>query len=97
MLLEGHGVVLGVEKASSTSREGRGVMLRRQGDGGVMLPKLTTVAAANFIRCGGRRREAEVVGGVMPLAAGCGAMPLREDGGAMLPQGSGGVIPPVLV
>jgi hypothetical protein len=28
MLLDGHGVVLGVEKASSTSREGRGVMLR---------------------------------------------------------------------
>jgi hypothetical protein len=28
MLLDGHGVVLGVEKASSTSREGRRVMLR---------------------------------------------------------------------
>jgi hypothetical protein len=43
MLLDGHGVMLGVEKASSTSREGRGVMLRRQDDGGTMPLKPTTV------------------------------------------------------
>jgi hypothetical protein len=43
MPLDGHGVVLGVEKAPSTSREGRGVMLRRQGDGGAIPLKPTTV------------------------------------------------------
>jgi hypothetical protein len=75
MLLDGHGVVIGVEKALSTSREGRGVMLRRQGDGGAMPPKPTTVAATNSMQYGGRRREAKVVGGVMPLAARHGTMP----------------------
>jgi hypothetical protein len=92
MLLDGHGAVLGVEKASSTSREGHGVMLRRQDDGGVMPLKPTTVAVANSMRCGGRRHEATVVGGVMPLAAG-GAMPLGEDGGVMPPRGDIGVMP----
>jgi hypothetical protein len=80
MLLDGHGVVIGVEKASSESREDRSVMLRRHGDGGVMPLKPTTVAVANSMRCGGRRHEAKVVGGVMPLAAGCGATPRGEDG-----------------
>jgi hypothetical protein len=62
MLLDGHGTVLSVEKASSTSREGRDVMLRRQGDGGAMPLKPTTVAAKKSMRCGGRRREAKVGG-----------------------------------
>jgi hypothetical protein len=82
MLLDGHSVVIGVEKASSTSREDRGVMLRRAGDkamGGGMPLKPTTVAATNSMRCGGRRREAKVVGGVVLLAAGCGAMPRGEE------------------
>jgi hypothetical protein len=92
MLLDGHGVVIGVEKASSESREDRSVMLRRHGDGGVMPLKPTTVAVANSMRCGGRRHEAKVVGGVMPLAAG-GAMPLGEDGGVMPPRGDIGVMP----
>jgi hypothetical protein len=48
MLLDGHSVVIGVEKASSTSRESRGVMLRRQGDGRCDAAlKPTMVAAAN--------------------------------------------------
>ena len=47
----------------------------------------------NSMRCGGRRREVEVVGGAMPLAAGCGAIPLEEDGGVMLPRGDDGVTP----
>jgi hypothetical protein len=91
LLLDGHGVVISVKKASSTSRGDRGVMLRRQGDGGEM-PLKPTTAAADSMRCGDRRREAKVVSGVMPLATDCGAMP-REDGGEMLLQGDDGVMP----
>lgn len=40
------GVVIDVQRASSTSRGDRGVMLRRQGDGGVMPLKPTMVSAA---------------------------------------------------
>jgi hypothetical protein len=47
--LDGHGVVIGL----STSSGDRGVLLRRQGDGGVMPLKPTTVAAANSMRGGG--------------------------------------------
>lgn len=93
MLLDGHGVVIGVEKASSTSKGDCGVMLRQQGDGGVMPLQPTTAPAANSMRCGSRQREAKVVGGVMPLAAGCGAMPRGEDGGKMLPREGDGVMP----
>lgn len=75
-------VVIGVERVLSTSRGDRGVMLRRQGDDGAMPLKPTTVAAADSMRCGGRRREAKVVSGVMSLAASHGAMP-REGDGAM--------------
>jgi putative glycosyltransferase len=39
-------VVIDVQRASSTSRGDRGVMLRRQGDGGVMPLKPTMVLAA---------------------------------------------------
>jgi hypothetical protein len=49
-------------------------MLRRQGDDGAMPLKLTT----DSMRGGGWRREAEVIGG---------AMPLGEDIGVMLPRG----------
>ena len=34
----------------------------------------------------------EVIGGAMPLMAGCGAMPLDGDGGAKLPQEDNGVM-----
>ncbi len=45
------------------------------------------------MRCGGRQREMEVVGGAMPLAAGFSAMPLGGEGGVMLPREDDGVMP----
>jgi hypothetical protein len=92
MLLDGHGVVIGVEKASSTSREGRSVMLRRQGDG--------RCGAAEANNGGGDelhamwRSTAQGKGcWWRDAASSCGAMPLVEDCGVMLPQRDDGVMP----
>ena len=44
------------------------------------------------MRCGGRQREVEAVGGAMPLAA-CSVMLLGGEGGVMLPREDDGVMP----
>jgi hypothetical protein len=66
-------------------------ILEAYGNGGVM-PLETAVVAAELH---GRwiSSEAELVGGVMPLAAGCGVMPLGGDGGGILLQEDDGVMP----
>jgi hypothetical protein len=43
------------------------------------------VAVVNSMQGGRQQREVEVVGGAMPLAAGCGVMPLGGDGVVMPP------------
>ena len=59
---------------------------------GIRASRSEAATAVNSMRCGGRRREVEVVGGAMPLAAGCGVMP-RGDGGVMLPREDDGAMP----
>jgi hypothetical protein len=84
MLLDGHGVVIGIEKALSMSREGRSVTLRRQGDG-----RCDAAEADN-----GGGGELHAMWRSTAQGKGCwwrdaassrGAMPLLEDGGVMLP------------
>jgi hypothetical protein len=50
------------------------------------------VAVVNSMQGGRQQREVEVVGGAMPLAAGCGVMPLGGDGGVMPPRGDIGAM-----
>jgi hypothetical protein len=67
-------------------------ILEAYSDGGVM-PLETAVVAADSMGGGVRRREAELVGGVMPRAASCGVMLLGGDGGGILLQEDDGVMP----
>jgi hypothetical protein len=81
------------------------MILKADGDGGVMLLKLAEAVrsrcrAADSMRAGGRRREVELAGSVTPLAAGRGAMPRGCDGGvddAMPSRGDDGHDGPFLL
>jgi hypothetical protein len=57
------------------------------------MPLTTAVVEADSMGGGGRPSEAEIVSGVMLLAASCGVMPLGEDDGVMPSQGDVGAMP----